>query len=255
MVYPDFITVDSIFCGQTQVDFFDISTSSHPITNWKWQIEDTASNFYVEVQDQNTNQNLPFGNYKVTLTTYIGGCEFDTVKNSEIQVYALPTAAFEAFKDTVDLLEELWFTNTSIPEANSMFPIYYKWNFGDDSPEKTTVDAKHAFMRPGNYEVRLSAYENEHCEDVAAKTIFVRYEVRIPNVFTPNGDGVNDRYLEDMDLKNIIILNRWGQVMYEGTDGWDGRINGVEATPGTYFYIITTLIDEVYKGALTLLRN
>ncbi|MCL2329422.1 MAG: gliding motility-associated C-terminal domain-containing protein, partial [Bacteroidetes bacterium] len=89
------------------------------------------------------------------------------------------------------------------------------------------------------------------------KVIF-NCESKIPNVFTPNDDGINDIYLEGMEVcfKNIIILNRWGQTMYEGSAGWDGRQNnGVQAAPGTYFYIITTHSDKIYRGALMLLRQ
>lgn len=58
----------------------------------------------------------------------------------------------------------------------------------------------------------------------------------------------------------IKILNRWGQVVYEGDNGWDGTIDNKQAMPGTYFYIIE-LQDEngklikTYKGDLLLIKN
>ena len=58
----------------------------------------------------------------------------------------------------------------------------------------------------------------------------------IPNGFTPNGDGINDVFMKNYDL---TILNRWGQTLYKGKDGWDGKYKGEQITSGTYFYIIT----------------
>ena len=91
--------------------------------------------------------------------------------------------------------------------------------------------------------------------------------VDVPNVFTPNGDGKNDVFMvQALSVENFhgVILNRWGRKVYEWSDsqgGWDGRINGKYATPGTYYYIITAKGRErndppeyVKKGALMLIR-
>ena len=252
---PDFTLTNSIACSNTPVEFVNTSASSHPaITTWEWQMENTNTGFKAKSTEQNPMQILPYGNYKVRLTVKVGGCEFDILKDSVVQIYATPTADFTTSNDEVKKFEEILFENTS-KEQNSGFPTFYTWNFGDNSPERATVDVSHMFTREGSYDVTLTAFEHENCPDVATKTIRVRNKVNIPNVFTPNGDNINDIFIEGLFFKNIIIINRWGQTLYEGTDGWDGRVNGVEATPGTYFYIITTFDDEVVKGALTLLRD
>ncbi len=70
-------------------------------------------------------------------------------------------------------------------------------------------------------------------------------DIIIPNVFTPNEDGVNDTYfITAKGLKefNMVIVNRWGNVVFESDDvqfSWDGTINGDKCGDGTYFYIIT----------------
>ncbi|MBO7133421.1 MAG: gliding motility-associated C-terminal domain-containing protein [Bacteroidales bacterium] len=78
----------------------------------------------------------------------------------------------------------------------------------------------------------------------------------LPNVFTPNGDGINDFYHPIGEYKfvekvEMTIMNRWGQVMFETTDPdimWDGRnrMTGKIVVPGVYFYIC-----EVYEQRLT----
>ena len=90
----------------------------------------------------------------------------------------------------------------------------------------------------------------------------------IPNVFTPNDDGVNDFFRiegENLGQYEMIIFNRWGDEVYRGTNinrGWNGGINGYYAPDGTYNYIIKIFDlsgqplfgDGVYHGTVTLLR-
>jgi gliding motility-associated-like protein len=78
----------------------------------------------------------------------------------------------------------------------------------------------------------------------------------IPNAFTPDGDGINDRFVPGLDLE---IVNRWGLQLYRGTDGWDGRYKGDYVEPGTYYYIIhiPTMegTEKLLKGTVTVIRN
>ena len=76
-----------------------------------------------------------------------------------------------------------------------------------------------------------------------------------PNIFTPNGDGVNDIFLADYDLK---VYDRQGTLMYEGTSGWDGTHIGLPANAGVYLYTVLIPTEngdiEVIKSTLTLER-
>ena len=92
----------------------------------------------------------------------------------------------------------------------------------------------------------------------------------LPNAFTPNRDGVNDRFTllgsPILDNFSVKIYNRWGQVVYENTDpydfwenGWDGTINGKDAEMGVYVYVLTANVpgkaQEVFlQGNVTLIR-
>lgn len=72
--------------------------------------------------------------------------------------------------------------------------------------------------------------------------IFPTPEVEVPNVFSPNGDGVNDVFQLTTKYAvsiKITIVDRWGlpMVEVEGVNPtWDGKIGGLEATEGVYFY-------------------
>jgi gliding motility-associated-like protein len=88
-------------------------------------------------------------------------------------------------------------------------------------------------------------------------TVELLCDISIPNVFTPNGDGVNNYFhIEGIQyVKNTVkVFNRWGQVVFEAKDyknSWDGR----DVPDGTYFYEITTARrNEPYTGSVMILR-
>lgn len=80
----------------------------------------------------------------------------------------------------------------------------------------------------------------------------------VPNAFTPNNNGFNDRFLKGFDLQ---IYNRWGQLLYKGYDGWDGTHNGKNVAGGTYYYVARIYPDNLteaqatIKGSVLLIRD
>lgn len=87
--------------------------------------------------------------------------------------------------------------------------------------------------------------------------------LEIPNVFTPNSDGLNDSFkikVEGYDAYDIIIFNRWGEKLFQSNDAtihWDGNFKGENVSDGTYYYLIELKTKEkkiTEKGFLTLIR-
>ena len=80
----------------------------------------------------------------------------------------------------------------------------------------------------------------------------------IPNAFTPDGDGVNDIFIKGFKELDLTIVNRWGQRLYKGSDGWDGKYNGKYVSPGTYYYVIIIKDNEdneiKLNGPVTVIR-
>lgn len=84
----------------------------------------------------------------------------------------------------------------------------------------------------------------------------------IPNVFTPNGDGLNDTFqipgLELYEANELTIVNRWGGTVYE-KKGYRNDWTAIGLNEGTYYYLLkvktATNKWEVYKGFLTILRS
>lgn len=97
-------------------------------------------------------------------------------------------------------------------------------------------------------------------------TVFVESCItppEIPNVFTPNGDGINDLFaFKNHELWELetCIRNRWGMVVFEGQNDhwWDGTIHGQPAAEGVYFYVVTARNHfgqhKEFHGVVTLLR-
>lgn len=95
-------------------------------------------------------------------------------------------------------------------------------------------------------------------------------QVFIPNAFSPDGDGVNDilmvRGKGVSTVKSFRIFNRYGQVVFEKQNfsandpsaGWDGRVNGVPASPDVYVFtaevLCTAGANYTYKGNIALFR-
>ncbi len=85
-------------------------------------------------------------------------------------------------------------------------------------------------------------------------------EIKVPNVFTPNGDGVNDYFAVndlpenncDEQFKSIEITNRWGQTVFTSVDP-KFRWYGTDSPIGTYYYLLLTS-KRTFKGPLTLIR-
>lgn len=86
----------------------------------------------------------------------------------------------------------------------------------------------------------------------------IEEELFIPNVFSPNGDGVNDLFtIEGLQQGDeVSIYNRWGTKVYEFVnlnDGWDGRITaGEKCSEGIYYYYIKRKSTENKKGFIHL---
>ena len=159
---------------------------------------------------------------------------------------------------------EIYFTaNGNVPVAN-----FYNWEiFSGDAPYVTRTGDNHrfTFTEAGTYLVKLTT-ENMYCSHIDSVTIKVSESaIYAPNVFTPNGDGINDEFR--VAYKSIIefecrVFNRWGSKVFQWSDpqkGWDGTINGKPANEGAYFYVIKALgsdgIKYNLKGDINLLRG
>jgi gliding motility-associated-like protein len=89
-------------------------------------------------------------------------------------------------------------------------------------------------------------------------------DINIPNSFTPNGDGVNDKWiirnLDKFSQNTVEIYNRWGQLIfstsgYNDSNAWDGTYNGEQVSSAVYYYFINLGNGtDLFKGTVTVVR-
>ena len=98
---------------------------------------------------------------------------------------------------------------------------------------------------------------NEYCTSDSVETVINISEsyLRVPNVFTPNGDGHNDEFrvaYRSLREFHCWVYNRWGKLVYQWSDpdkGCDGMIGGRPAAEGAYFYVIRAMGTDAAKNA------
>jgi gliding motility-associated-like protein len=134
----------------------------------------------------------------------------------------------------------------------------YFWSTGE-ATQQIQVD------RPGLYWVEI----RNRCSVTvdSARLVFVREDAGgfVPNVFTPNGDGINDRfelYVRNTPAYRLIVANRWGNTLFTSRNPfeyWDGRTNSGEQVPAGVYYWAVSATDcrgnpVRYRGTISLLR-
>lgn len=252
----DFTPDELAGCAPAEFTFTNTSINAQ---TYKWILGDgstsTATNPAHTYADP--------GTYTVTLIAGANNQCFDTiVKTGLLDVQQQPIASFTAKPGPNTPIEyknaTFEFTNGS-EAANS-----YKWDFGDGNTS-TESNPIYKWELPGKYWVTLYATNSLGCEDTIGHGLYhviPDLVLEIPNAFSPNGDGVNDRWNID-GLKarpgcRIEVYNRWGQIVHKSegyTIGWDGTRQGKLIPPGTYYYVIKTAPDEKpYTGWVVLLR-
>jgi gliding motility-associated-like protein len=201
------------------------------------------------------------GDYLVTLTVYgPGGCA-DSIASTTITVTDNVIADFTS-DPPVDSMVVLALPNATVSFTDlSENASAWFWDFGDGkgSNDQNPV---HTYSQTGEFTVKLTASDEQGC----VKTIeygpysVVIPEVMIPNVFSPNGDGVNDGFIvqyRGSETFRIEIFDRWGKPFFNGDAAdkpWNGLdLNGNPAPEGVYYYALM-IGENTFTGNITLLR-
>ncbi|MCO5259510.1 MAG: PKD domain-containing protein [Crocinitomicaceae bacterium] len=204
------------------------------------------------------------GSYTVShIVKTINGCS-DTI-NQVLQITPLPEAGFAYnFSSGVNVGTTYNFIDTS------SYATSFLWSFGNGKTS-TEQDPSTIYFQNGTFPVVQYVYDHLGCYDstmtwVTINNVTQEINTLIPNVISPNGDGLNDvwklSFIELLYPNAIVeIFNEWGQLLFrsEGYQTpWDGTYHNKEVPDGNYFYIINLNADveqPIYKGVLLVLRK
>jgi gliding motility-associated-like protein len=231
---------DKKICSDSEVT---LSVSYRPTYTYKWWSNRTSfiSNLHnIKVQPESNTI------YYVAVTDTNGCINKDTIK---ITSQATPVIKF---KDLIEVCE-----NTTY-QLNAYNPYCtYLWSTGQTSPSILV-------KQPGIYSVVVSNNGCTKYGQTEIEWIYKKDTLIIPNIFTPNNDGVNEVLkviTNNFQYYDFRIYNRWGQQIFISADpdySWDGIIQGKPASEGVYFYLLEIKSNceefKSYKGTITLIR-
>jgi len=181
--------------------------------------------------------------------------------NTSITVSALqpPIAQINATPTEGEATLDVSFGNNSTGSN-----LTYSWDLMTSLSNLETPN--NSYDTVGSYTIILTVTDDNGCSDSDTIVITVNdfSETIIPNIFTPNNDGLNDVFNVSGDIETLTgaIFNRWGQQIYYWNTikgGWDGYTNGgIKASEGTYYYILNIKFRDQstkkYTGPFTLKR-
>jgi gliding motility-associated-like protein len=173
-------------------------------------------------------------------------------------------AEFTSVPTVISILDStVWFSDQSVGAT------LWQWDFGDYYMDGNATDIPnpiHTYSDTGTFLVTQIVTSEYGCTDTAMKNIIVEPNIAlfVPNAFTPNHDGRNDKFfvlgdgIMESDYK-LRIFDRWGRLVFFTPNlhaAWDGSIDGKKAMEGVYTWVIYYM-DVKYnmheiKGFVTL---
>ncbi|MEQ8908325.1 MAG: PKD domain-containing protein [Vicingaceae bacterium] len=247
-------------CAPGEVQFTDTSSFLGK-GDYYWDFGDgTISN---EVNPTHVYQDT--GSYFISLMIITSEKCAETLLDSmpdAIRILPKPKAAF-SISDSALPLKEAQFSF----KDESVDPSYRSTFWVQNQVFPNTDLLNYAFQDTGHFTIQQVVENQFECKDTSYKEVFVFdvFELNIPNVFTPNNDGINDDFLieacgiYEFDLK---VFNRNGNKVFESeriANSWDGRINGKKANSGVYYYQLKLLDFRGqylnYQGVVSVLAD
>ncbi|HMN04495.1 MAG TPA: gliding motility-associated C-terminal domain-containing protein [Flavobacteriales bacterium] len=243
-------------CSGTQTVFTDASaTTGSPIIGRSWDFGNGATG----TGQQATHVFPGAGQYLVALTVYAqNGCS--ATISQMVEVMDAPTAGF-TFQGEAFTGEDITFGDQSAGGTA------WHYNFGDGHGS-LEQNPTHTYTGAGQYIVVQTVSNAAGCSASDSVLIAITDNKitppKLPDAFSPNGDGVNDVfYVRGGPFKelHLRIYNGWGELVFETTDpefGWDGTHKGKPEINGVYVYTVEAIAEDGREhsgsGKVTLVR-
>lgn len=253
------VTTTSLFCTDVPITYSVNSTAEN--VSYLWSV--------VPAKGLSSHSELNRPHVTLTFSGSATYSVFLTISNSSGETQVLNTsikpnrsarASFNAQLNSAGYPVQLSLTNYST------YSLKNYWKFSDNTVD-SSFHAVKGYPVSGSYSVTLIAYGVNGCNDSSSYHFRVSdsSSITLPNIFTPNGDGVNDVYTPI--TRGISGLNAWVYsrtgVLVSNWDkpkgGWDGySTSGELCSDGVYFIIVDAFgfDGKIYKlkGTITLIR-
>jgi gliding motility-associated-like protein len=241
------VSNDTTVCGSNGVTL--TANASQP-GDFTWQPGGvTGENFTPQLQEG-------VNSFTVTYSNECGDTLMETILVEVVPGILITALTYDSDSTTVFQGTPITLTiETDTPATG------YVWSSGSMSDTAQVIPQT---LPSATYSITVTG--GLGCSDSASITFEVREsKFDIPNIFTPNNDGLNDFFLviiagDNIEAISTEVWNRWGQRVYEGKNnsGWDGSQNGKPAPSDVYVYrIVLKLPDGRFiskTGDVTLLR-
>lgn len=260
-----------------------LSAAYFPPFDYQWQV----SPLHIAPGDPTWAIGLEAYKYYYIKVTDGRGC----TQLDSVTLPAYPNPVVDIFADPGDTVYlqnphvTYSFENKSadtLPISNFYWILNQQYNITStaNEPVFTYVDV-------GDYSAELKVYNPQGCDTSYTKNITVMpVKLKIPNVFTPNGDDINDTFIISLDegsdvpgnegsrggdheydnykplntyyqSSNLVIFNRWGRIVYQSNNyqnDWDGG----NLPDATYFYVLKChgqKADATYRGSVAIVGS
>jgi gliding motility-associated-like protein len=255
---PDSSSAEYKVFGQPEIDFDLLPASGCPPLEVQFenqtQYADSVSwgfgdgNFAEEYSSSHVYENTGFFPLQVYMSTGNGRCWADSMIAQAVEVYPTPQAGFTVNPKIVSE-ESPTFTFDNNSQNYSGLYFYF------DSllvPEGFSTMLTLSEPDTGSHSFSMVVVNDYGCRDSSSETVFIKPDPThfMPNSFSPDGDGVNDRFKIYFDKRPevfwVTIYNRWGELIYFSNDpdeGWDGTYLGSKVESEVYVLKFSAIIE------------
>jgi len=223
------------------------------------------------------------GTYIVELTVTGEMMDKHTI-SKPVVIHPLPQAGFNVSPNFLWVGQAVRAFNTTSHHYGdgTKYPVWYVWDWGDNTPNDTIEQPSHIYLKAGSYTISLTVgtYTDPVCTTTWIRDNAVDLEnagdIIVPNIFKPDSDSPRDETIPEFGYKNylfyppvvtplrkyhFVIFSRTGQLLFETTDpkqGWNGYFRGRLCDEGVYIFKIDGVFETGQSfskmGDLTLLR-
>ncbi len=263
---PNFSVNDTVGCEPLCITFQNTSTiTSGNNAQFSWNFGDgspiSTSQDLFHCYENGSVNSTAFYTPELTVTSD-SGCVIELTKTNYITVHPLSEANFTTQPQTATIIDPVIYI-TDISTGASI----WTWNYGDGTSSASNL-SPYTYADTGAYVITLITSNQFNCSDTTYQTVIIEpdFIFYIPNVFTPNDDGLNDSFTGkgiSIIKFEMTIFDRWGNLIYY-TDNinkpWDGKVNhGTEITQQDVYVYAVNVTDfknrlHKYKGVVTLIK-